>query len=315
MSDSIPISVVMSVYNNADYLPAALDSILNQTFTNFRFLIVDDGSTDESLRILQAYAAQDARIQLIERCNPQENWGVARSLNQLLSYADGEFIARMDADDISLPDRFAKQVEFLRQHPEVVCVGGALNWIDDKGRFVGHCAMPEQDEEIQTLLVGGISMLHHPCTLLRRQPVMQIGGYNESMIASSDLDLWLRLGELGKLANLPDTLLLYRLHAQSITNARQARQRDDAYAACKRAWQRRGIQGEFIRKPANHLKQYDFWLRCGWNGFMDGQRSLARRCGMQAIALRPTALEAWKLLACALIKPVPVKPVPAAISQ
>ncbi|HEY9639960.1 MAG TPA: glycosyltransferase [Coleofasciculaceae cyanobacterium] len=305
MSDSIPISVVMPVYNNARYLPAALDSILNQTFTNFRFLIVDDGSTDESLAILQAYAAKDARIQLIERSHPRENWGIARSLNQLLALADSEFIARMDADDICLADRFARQIAFLQQHPDVVCVGCCLDWIDEKGRFVGHCPMPEQDEEIQALLVGGISMLHHPCTLFRREPVMQIGGYNESMMASSDLDLWLRLGEVGKLANLPETLFLYRLHAQSITNSKQARQIYDAHEACKRAWQRRGIQAAFIRKPANHLKQYDFWLRCGWHGFVDGQRSLARRCGLQAIALRPTALEAWKLLACALIKPLP----------
>ncbi|NJR66729.1 MAG: glycosyltransferase [Leptolyngbyaceae cyanobacterium CRU_2_3] len=244
MNDLIPIvSVVMSVYNNARYLPAALDSILNQTFKDFRFLLVDDGSTDDSRSIVQTYAAKDTRIQLIERSNPQENWGLARSLNQLLSQATGEFIARMDADDISLPDRFARQVEFLRQHSEVVCVGSSLNWIDEKGRFVGHCTMPEHNEEIQTLLLGGVSMLHHPCTMFRRIPVIQLGGYNESMIASSDLDLWLRLGEVGKLANLPETLLLYRLHSQSITNAKQARQSYDAHEACKRAWQRRGIQG------------------------------------------------------------------------
>ena len=297
------LSVALAVHNGDRYLPDCLDSILSQTFTDFEFLIVDDGSSDRALQILRHYAAQDQRIKLVSR----ENRGIAKTRNELLAMATGEFVAVMDGDDVAMGDRFARQVEFLRTHSEVVCVGSAVNWIDPQGRYLGHCPMPESDDEIQRLLLGGISLLHHPCTMARREMLLRAGGYNESMVASVDLDLWLRLGELGKLANLPEVLLHYRLHPRSITNARQQRQTDDALQACQRAWRRRGIQGEFVRKPADHLHQSDFWLRCGWLGFNDGLRDVARRCGLQAIALQPLLPAAWKLLVCALIKPLPTR--------
>ena len=291
----------MPVYNTARYLPAAVESILAQTFSEFEFIIIDDGSTDRSGKILEKYAAQDDRIHLIRRANQ----GISKTRNQLLEQASGELVAIMDADDIALPDRFACQVDFLRTHAGVVCVGSALDWIDERDRYLGHCEMPQSDAEIQSLLVGGISMLHHPCTMARRSALLQVGGYDESMTASIDLDLWLRLGEVGKLANLPETLLQYRLHSQSITHKRQQRQADDAYAACQRAWQRRGITGEFVREPADHLHQHDFLLNCGWLGFKAGQRSLAQRCGVGAIAAQPFSKAAWNLLACAMLKPLP----------
>jgi glycosyltransferase involved in cell wall biosynthesis len=307
MNEHTPVvSVSMSVYNSARYLRDAIESILNQTFTDFEFLIIDDGSTDQSLKILQEYAAKDQRIWL----NHRENRGIPQTRNELLAQAKGEFVAVMDADDVALPDRLARQVSFLRQHPDVVCVGGCLDWIDEKGRLLGHCVMPEQDDEIQNFLVGGISLLHHPTTLVRRSALVAVDGYNESMVASSDLDLWLRLGEIGRLANLSDTVLQYRLHSQSITHAKQMRQSQDALEACQRAWKRRGIQGTFIRQPANHLNQPEFWLKCGWHGFINGQRDAARRCGIRAIATQPGNVEAWKLLTCALIKPLPIATTP-----
>lgn len=300
------VSVLIAVYNSARYLSAAIDSVLQQTFANFECVLIDDGSTDGSWNLLQSYAAQDTRL----RISRQENQGIATTRNRLLAQAQGEFVATMDADDIMLPNRLARQVQFLIAHPEVVCVGGALDWINEQGRFLGHCDVPETDTEIQRLLLGGISLLHHPCTMARRSALMQVGGYDETMVASVDLDLWLRLGEIGELANLPETVLQYRLHSKSITHAKQMRQSQDALAACQRAWSRRNIEAEFIRQPADHLKQHRFWLRCGWNNFLDGQREVARYCGIRAVATQPSDWEAWKLLACALIKPIPLKPNP-----
>jgi glycosyltransferase involved in cell wall biosynthesis len=297
------VSVLVPVYNSARYLHQAIDSILAQSFCDFELLLLDDGSSDRSGEILQAYAAQDQRVRVTIR----ENRGIAKTLNELLAQAEGELIARMDADDIALPERFTQQVAFLQQHPEVVCVGGALDWIDARGNLLGHCPMPLDNAELQRWLVGGISLLHHPTAMARRQALLQVGGYDETMLASSDLDLWLKLGEIGELANLPNTLLQYRLHPDSITQAKQDRQAQDALAACERAWKRRGIQGEFIRQPVDYLKQTDFWLRCGWNSFLAGQRAAARRCGQRAISIRPLEWEAWRLLACALIKPIPAK--------
>lgn len=303
-SDPPPlVSVLIAVYNSAPYLPAAIESVLSQTLTNFECLLIDDGSTDRSWQILQTYAAQDARLRIFR----QENQGIARTRNRLLAEARAELIATMDADDIMLPDRLRRQVQFLEDHPEVVCVGGALDWIDRRGRVLGHCPMPLDDAEIQELLLGGVSLLHHPCTMARRSVLLQSGGYDPTLKASVDLDLWLRLGELGQLANLPDTVLQYRLHADSITQAQQQRQAQDALTACQRAWQRRGIQAVFIRQPADHLKQQQFWLDRGWQNFLAGQRSIARYCGWQAIKTQPS-WEAWKLWICTWIKPIPAAP-------
>lgn len=298
------VSVLIAVYNSARYLPAAIESVLAQSFSNFECVLIDDGSSDDSWKLMQDYAARDLRL----RISRQDNQGIAKTRNRLLAEARGELIATMDADDVMLPDRLARQVEFLATHPQVVCVGGALDWIDEQGRLLGHCDVPESDTEIQRLLIGGISLLHHPCTMARRSALLQVDGYDETMMASVDLDLWLRLGEIGQLANLPDTVLQYRLHARSITHARQTRQTQDALSACQRAWKRRGIEAEFIRQPADHLKQHQFWLRCGWNNFLDGQRDVARYCGIRAISTRPVDWEAWRLLACALIKPTPLPP-------
>ncbi len=295
------VSVLIAVYNSDRYLATAIESVLQQTFTDFECLLIDDGSTDRSGQILQAYAARDSRLRIFQ----QSNCGIAKTRNRLLAEARAEWVAVMDADDVMLPDRLERQVQFLSAHPEVVCVGGALDWIDQQGRLIGHLDMPQSDAEIQQLLLGGISLLHHPCTMVRRSALLQVGGYDETLMASVDLDLWLRLGEVGQLANLPETMLQYRLHSHSVTHAKQLQQSQDALTACQNAWKRRGIQREFIRQPADHLQQQQFWLHQGWNNFIQGQRSIARYCGMQAITLKPLTWEAWKLLGCALFKPTP----------
>jgi glycosyltransferase involved in cell wall biosynthesis len=291
------VSVLMSVYNGDRYVKEAINSILNQTFTNFEFIIIDDGSTDRTLEILTTYTEKDDRIRLASG----ENRGLTKTLNEMLSQSKGDFIARIDADDIALPERFDKQLQFLQQNTDVVCVGSSLDWIDEKGRFIAHCSMPEGNEELQQLMLGGISMLHHPCAMFRRLAALQVGGYDETLKTSADLDLWLKLGEIGRLANLPETLMLYRLHPRSITNAKQVQQSNDALAACQRAWKRRGIKGTFIRQPADHLWQYDFWLRSGWNNALSGEQAAARRCGQRAIALKPWGRSGWKLLLASLI--------------
>jgi glycosyltransferase involved in cell wall biosynthesis len=121
------ISVLMPVYNTERYVAEAVESILAQTFRNFEFLIIDDGSTDRSLSILKRYAERDPRIYLVSR----PNTGYVIALNEMLAMARGEFIARIDADDIALPERFEVQVAYLREHPEVVCLGSKVQFIDE----------------------------------------------------------------------------------------------------------------------------------------------------------------------------------------
>lgn len=295
------VSILMPVYNSEVYLAEAIASMLGQTYSHFEFLIIDDGSTDHSWEIVQRYAAQDSRIKAIRR----ENRGLPRTLNEMIKLASGDLLARMDADDVSLPDRFALQVEFMRQHPQVVCLGGAYDRIDEKGRFLDHYNPPESNAELQQYLLRGMTLILHPSAMLRRSAVDQVGGYDERMVGSSDLDLWLRLGEVGEVANIPETLVKYRLHPGSITYKRQQRQTQDALGACQRAWQRRGVEGEFAGGSVDYMKQHQYLLRWGWQGFNQGQRQMAIDYGLRAVANDPLNLEGWRLLVCALVKPLP----------
>lgn len=299
------ISVLMPVYNAQRYLSAAVESILHQSFQDFEFLIVNDGSTDRSLALLQRYAAQDARIRLISR----ENTGYVQALNEMLALAQGEFLARMDADDVALPERFARQVAFLQQHPEVVCVGGAQDWIDGAGRFLLHHPEAEQDAAIQQLALTGQTPINHPSALMRRRAVLQVGGYDESLHPAEDLDLWLKLGEVGQLANLPDTVLQYRQHDQSVSERLQTEQTQQRRVACEHAWQRRGIQGKFHEaepwRPVDRPSRHRFTVMYGWWFFNAGQRAAALVYAWKAIRIQPWTIEGWKLLVCTLVKPVP----------
>lgn len=306
MTEQTPIvSVVMAVYNTQRYLGQAVESILTQSFTDFEFVIIDDGSTDRSLKILQRYAAKDCRIRLISR----ENQGIPKTRNELLSYARGEFIAVMDSDDVAMRDRLAHQVDFLRTHPQVVCVGGYQDWIDEAGRVLKHHWEPETNDEIQQYLLWGWTCINHPSAMMRRSAVMQVGGYDNSLALGEDLDLWFRLGEMGELANLPETVLHYRQHGRSISEARQKEQLQYIRQVCERAWQRRGITGEFRAdrpwRPYDRLSRHEYLLNYGWSFFNRGQRWSAVTYGWRAICTLPARIEGWKLLVCSLVKRLP----------
>ena len=150
------ISVIMPVFNAARYLSKAVDSVLAQTLGDFEFIIIDDGSTDASETILRKYAEQDSRIRLTRR----PNTGYVVALNEGLAQACGEFIARMDADDVCLPKRFERQAQFLREHPDVVLVGGRVEIIDEGGRLIIRPEVPLDDAALQqALLEGAISLV------------------------------------------------------------------------------------------------------------------------------------------------------------
>jgi glycosyltransferase involved in cell wall biosynthesis len=310
MSCSPKVSVVLPVYNAERYLAEAIESILAQTFTDFELLIGDDCSSDRSLDIMNQYAAQDQRIHAL--ANPT-NLGVSATRNRLQSKAQGEFIAVMDADDIALPDRLSQQVTFLDEHPEVVCVGGNHALIDAEGRLLTYLALPPDNEAIQHSALAGHGSICHPCAMIRRDILQQIGGYDESLRSALDLDLWLRLGEVGHLANLQTVVLYYRLHAHSISETRSTEQRQNARRVCERAWQRRGITGTFEAgyawRPTNEpASQHHFMLKYGWWAFNSRQRWTALLYGWRAVKIFPFHRDGWRLILCALLKPMPSLP-------
>lgn len=204
------VSVLMTVYNGARYLREAVESILNQTFTDFEFIIVDDGSTDETPAILDGY--HDPRI--VRLCNGR-NLGLMRSLNRGLEVARGVYIARQDADDCSYLIRLEHQVAFLDAHPEVGLLGSAYDVMDAQGQVVDRVAPPTDNVTLQRMLVRH-NRFCHGSIMMRRNLLEQVGGYWE-MPAVEDYELYLRVAERTLLANLVEPLYAWRRHGDSNT--------------------------------------------------------------------------------------------------
>ncbi len=303
MTASPLVSVLMPVYNGELYVAQAIESILAQTFTHFELLITDDGSKDNSLAVLKRYASVDTRIRLTSRSNR----GLTPTLNEMLWKAQGELIAIMEQDDISLPCRLDLEVSYFQTHPEVVCISGAQEIIDAAGRFLTCLKPPTGNHHIQALALAGHSSLAHPGAMFRKQPVLDLDGYDESLHLAHDLDLWLRLGEIGSLANIPEAVIQYRIHPRSESGQYPLQQREQAYQVCQRAWERRGIEGQFEashswRPGRDQHSKLKFTLKYGWWAFNSSQRQTAIIYALKAIQLVPYHVGGWNLLRCAVFK-------------
>jgi glycosyltransferase involved in cell wall biosynthesis len=209
------LSVAMSVFNAQPYLQAALDSILQQSFADFEFIIVDDGSTDGSTDVLRAAAAQDQRIRLIIR----ENRGLIASLNEIVQAARAPFIARMDADDTCTPDRFARQMAFLAANPDHGAVSAECILTGPDGTAIAppKLTRPTTHAGILANLESGPTLLHN-AVIYAREAVLAVGGYHAAFAHAEDYDLWLRLSQITKLANLPEHLVTYRQYDGQVSD-------------------------------------------------------------------------------------------------
>jgi glycosyltransferase involved in cell wall biosynthesis len=204
----------MAVYNGERFLDQAIDSILDQTFPDFEFVIVDDASTDSTWQFLQEYAEEDVRVALLRN---QTNQGLAKSLNRGLEIARGEYIARMDADDISLPERLGAQVSFLDGHAQVGVVGSAIKMIDANGSYIKTIRHPKSHNFILWNLCFHTPFAH-PSVMFRKDVVDCVGGYDDELPVNQDRDLWQRLSSVTRFANLSEAHLLFRRHDGSITH-------------------------------------------------------------------------------------------------
>ncbi|SRR5258708_11913929 len=213
------VSVVMAVRNVERFLAEAIESVLGQTFRDFEFIIVDFGSTDRSTSIISSYAAKDIRIRYHEI--PTCVLPTARNAGCYL--AEGQYIAVMDADDISLPARLEWQVEFMEKHPEVGLLGAATEWIDARGRSSGVHAFPIEDSEIRSTLATRCPFWH-PTVFMRRKAFVSVGGYRDAFIFAHDYDLELRISEQFQCSNLKNVVLKYRIHPSQVTYTKQKEQ-------------------------------------------------------------------------------------------
>lgn len=209
------ISVLTSCYNSSAYVRESIESVLSQPYTNFEFILINDGSTDNTLTILNEYALRDERIVVINKSNT----GLTDSLNQGLQLAKGVFVARLDADDIVIGDRFTKQINFLHQHPDIALAGSNAYVIDLRGTLMSETVLPSDIDELKHNVVNKLHTFPHSSIMFNKNEVMSIGGYNERFIKAQDFDLYLRLySNNKKIACIGEKLIKLRAYMGSTGN-------------------------------------------------------------------------------------------------
>ena len=203
------ISVLLCTYNDEKYIYKAVKSILDQTFEDFEFIIINDGSTDKTLDILKQF--DDKRLILIDK----PNTGLTDSLNLGVSIAKSNWIARMDGDDISIKTRFEEQIKYIDDN--VAVIGTQCKFIDEEGNQIATVSLPLTHNEILKKGTSFRTMFIHPSVLINKELLLKSGGYDDYINSAEDLDLWLKLSHYGKLVNLDSVLLEYRMHQNKIS--------------------------------------------------------------------------------------------------
>lgn len=305
------VSVVMPVFgspgsNTARYLPATLDSILAQTFADFELLILDDGSTDPAIpAILKQYADRDSRVRVIARANQ----GIITSRNELLAAARGRYMAANDADDLSTPDRLAVQVAYMDAHPEVVLLGTRVVEMDPEGSPVFVTGQPLTHEEIEKQLLdnlGGWSIVQSSM-ICRTDAARQVGGYDVTLgppgkpCFSEDHDFFVRMAEVGRVANLERPLAWYRRHYTSTTRTYYL-EKTAQHAAAKEqvlrgAYARRGkpFPADWKFTPMVAPPKDEQARRWGWAAMKHDNVAVARMHARAAVAANWKSAASWKL--------------------
>jgi glycosyltransferase involved in cell wall biosynthesis len=292
------ISVLLPVFNAERYLRRALESVLTQTFEKFEVVAVNDGSTDRSKAILDEYSRADTRLHQVS----QDNQGIVSALNAGLELMRGEYVARMDADDVAMPHRLERQLAYMDRHPECVAVGSQVIYIDPDGDEIGPKAdLKESHEEINTALLAGGWPIVHPSVMIRTSTIRQIGGYQDYR-TWEDHDLFLRLAEVGRLANLDEPLLRYRLHLGSIVHQRAAAKSNVLANVLQDARRRRGLpamQEQEVPKyrgltQAEHERNWVWWALAG------GNPRTARKHAWRVVRGNPWSCAAWRAMCCSI---------------
>ena len=292
------VSVLIPAYNARKYVMNAIQSVCQQSFEDIEIVVIDDGSADGTRDLLQQLAVLDSRVQIRSRSNT----GYTRALIEGLSLCKAPLIARMDADDESFPQRLEKQFAYLSAHPECVVVGSQALLIDDEGRPLYSSRRPLDHEAIdQAHLEGRTGILFHSGTMFRRAAYDRVGGYRTGYEPAEDFDLWLRLAEVGSIANLPDTLLKYRVHHNSVCFKRRTEQIAAVRAGLADAFARRKIHRQIpsIDVPdGDGWKQMQGWVRASLRA---GHLATARHYASRCLQSHPARVRSWIYFAAAYL--------------
>jgi glycosyltransferase involved in cell wall biosynthesis len=288
------ISVAMVVRNVETFLAESIESVLEQTFRDFEFIILDFGSTDQSKAIASSYAANDSRIRL----HDIPNCSLPEARNAACRLAQGQYIAVQDADDISLPNRLLWQVDFLEKHPEAGFVGGAAEWIDSEARSLWVDKVLTENLELQSALLSCCPFIH-TSVLMRRATFELVGGYRATFPQAQDYDLWLRMSEHFQCANVSQTVVRYRIHPHQLSLYKRKQQTLAVLAARASASARRthhpdplnsvteitpdvllGMGVTHAQQQTAIFVEYRTWIR---NLFIAREYSLALKAAMEIL--------------------------------
>lgn len=209
------ISVIMPVYNAGKFLPESIESILGQTFNNFEFIIVDDASTDNSWEIIKEYANKDNRIKAFQN---NKNLGVSKTTNIAISKTQAKYLARMDADDVSFPNRLEKQINYLKQNNKVVAIGGQCVVINDENEIIGQKIFPTEFKKLKKMIFEAVP-IQQPSLMINTSLLPDnFQWYSPKCTSAEEIDVLFKLMEYGKLANLDDWTLYYRYRENSLSH-------------------------------------------------------------------------------------------------
>jgi glycosyltransferase involved in cell wall biosynthesis len=297
----------MSVYNGKDFLRESIDSILDQTYTDFEFIIIDDGSTDGTAEVLDSYKHPSIRV------HAQKNQGLTKALNTAISLSRGEYLARQDADDVSKPERLGKQVTFLDGNEKVGLVGTYYNRIDLRGNILQDMKPLVRSDELKKRLESH-NQFAHGSVMFRRRCIECVGIYREEFRVAQDYDLWLRISERFDVANLPEFLYQWRLNLSSQSVRSFDVQNDHASMASELAKERRsrGVDRllelspeeraawtrEFLESRLGDVRDgeafgYNKWAKVFLDG---GNHQEAIRFILRSLSVDPFRIDTWKLL-------------------
>ncbi|MBE9666358.1 glycosyltransferase family 2 protein [Mucilaginibacter boryungensis] len=300
------ITVLMPAYNAGKYIGEAIQSVLQQTFVDFELLIVNDGSTDGTLAVINSF--DDKRIVVIN----QQNKGIAEALNTGLKYAKGAYIARFDADDICYPERLQKQYDFLTSYPDYVMVGSDADYILEDGDFLFHfqCIAHTYNEVMDKLYF--YCPFIHPAVMYRKDVICNAGGYSAHAHNFEDYLLWTSIAKTGKMGNLPEALIKYRHNPSSVTI--DERWRGKRFRDLKRMAVKRGAitheEGDELlaiikRQDTPRIKEGSYHALSGKKYLAENyQLEKARAHIKKAIEIHPLRLDNYLLY---LVSYLPVK--------
>ena len=289
------LSILIPAYNAQRYLVAAVESMLSQTYGEFECIVIDDGSTDRTQQLLADLAARDPRVRALR----VPHGGIVEALNAGLYAARGELIARMDSDDVSLPTRLEEEIRFLDENPDIIAVGSKVLLVDPYDSPLWEIDVKLEHGQIEEeLLRGNGWALFHPTVVMRRHAIDKAGVYRPEYQWSEDVDLFLRLAQVGRLANLPKALLRYRQHFASVNRTKLELQMRRVERLLVDAYRCRGLTmpPDFHFRPPTPLPPFEQVRAWGRRAIINRNYHVARRHALAAVKFAPLSYDSWSLL-------------------